>query len=83
MVECINTGLPMVEMWGWNPFRFAVVVFASDPAVFGERMVATTPERQVVDVGVGALGVRRDVMDLAPIAGHVTPGMRTPTVLGV
>lgn len=46
-------------------------------------MMATAAECQVIDVGVAALGVRRDMMDFTVIAGHVATRCAAATVLGV
>jgi hypothetical protein len=45
VVESIDTGLPVVKMRGWDPFGVTVFVFAGDPALFGERVVAAAAER--------------------------------------
>jgi hypothetical protein len=70
-------------VWRWDPLGVATLVFAGGPALFGQRVVATAAERQIVDIGGVALGVGRAVVGFAPVARHVTAGVRTPAVLGV
>jgi hypothetical protein len=36
----LRSRLAVVEMWWWNPFGLAALVFPGGPAVFGKGMVA-------------------------------------------
>jgi hypothetical protein len=83
VMESVDTGLPVIQVWWRNPLSVAVLVFAGKPAFFGKRVVTAATECQVVDVGGAALGVGLAVMDFAVIARHAASWCRTPTILGV
>jgi hypothetical protein len=83
MVEGVDPGSFSVEVRRRDPFGVTVAVCAGGPASFGEFVVWTASQDEVVDVGLGSLSPWRDVVDLAQVAGHVAAGERAATVFGV
>jgi hypothetical protein len=83
VVVGVDARLPVVEVRRWDPFGFAFGVFAGGPAFFGEPVVRTAGQGEVVDVGAPGLSPALDVVDLAVVGGRVTARLRTPTILGI
>ena len=83
MMERVDSRLPAVEVSGRHPFCDAVCECAGNPALFGELVMRSAAQSQLVDVGFSALRPRRDVVDFGEVAGHVAARMRTPAILGV
>ena len=83
VVVGVGAGLSAVEVCGWEPFGVAVGVFAGGPALFGEWVVGTAGQAEVVDVGDGVGGVGIIVVDLAPVGRHRAAGEGAATISGV
>ena len=84
MPERVGSWLPVVVVWGWDPFGVAVGVFAGAPAAgLDDAVLGAAAQGQVVDVGAAAGGVAGDVVDLAVVAGHGAPGCGAATILGM
>src|SRR4029077_11234577 len=70
MVVVVDSVLPGVEVWWWDPFGAAVFAFPRGPAaLFDEAVVRATGQGQLVDVGFSIGSPAIDVVDLAPVAG--------------
>ena len=67
MVEGVDSGLPVVQVWWWYPFGVAFGVFAGGPAFFGESVVGSAGQGEVVDVGAVGFGPAFHVVDLAVV----------------
>src|SRR5437588_9440069 len=83
VVVGVGCGLAVVQMWWWDPFGVAVVVFAGGPVLFGQWVMTAAGQGEVVDVGGVAVGVGVGVVDFAVIAGHLAVGEGAAAVFGV
>src|SRR5437588_7567007 len=67
VVEGVDPRLPVIQAGWWDPFGVAVGVFAGGPAFFGESVVGSAGQGEVVDIGATGFGPAPDVVDLGVV----------------
>src|ERR1700747_241554 len=77
----VGSGLAAVEMRRRDPVGVASGGGAGGPAIFGESIVGTARQGQVVDVGAAGDRPAPDMVDLAVVGGGIAPWFRAPTIL--
>jgi hypothetical protein len=77
VVVGVDAWLPVIQVRRRYPFGVAFGVGAGGPAFFGEPVVRSAGQGQVVDVGAAGLSPALDVVDLAVVGGCVAARLRT------
>ena len=83
MMKGVGSGLTVIKVRWRNPFGDPVSAHSGCPASFGELVVRSAAECQMVDIGFAAFCPRDDMVDFGEVRGHVATWMRAPTILGV